>query len=97
MKNKSVIALMLAFTVSFTSVCPALAAENTAVESEEVTESEPEEVSEENAVPAEETAPEEQNVSGADEALRRQKTSLTKLQMQLRSQRTAPMRPLASQ
>ena len=47
MKNKSVIALMLAFTVSFTSVCPALAAENTAVESEEVTESEPEEVSEE--------------------------------------------------
>lgn len=69
MKNKSVIALMLAFTVSFTSVCPALAAENTAVESEEVTESEPEEVSEENAVPAEETAPEEQNVSGADEAV----------------------------
>ena len=47
MKNKSVIALMLAFTMSFTSVCPALAAENTAVESEEVTESEPEEVSEE--------------------------------------------------
>ena len=69
MKNKSVIALMLAFTMSFTSVCPALAAENTAVESEEVTESEPEEVSEENAVPAEETAPEEQNVSGADEAV----------------------------
>ena len=67
MKNKSVIALMLAFTVSFTSVCPALAAENTAVESEEVTESGPEEVSEENAVPAEETAPEEQIVSGADE------------------------------
>ena len=67
MKNKSVIALMLAFTMSFTSVCPALAAENTAVESEEVTESEPEEVSEENAVPAEETAPEEQIVSGADE------------------------------
>ena len=67
MKNKSVIALMLAFTVSFTSVCPALAAENTAVESEEVTESGPEEVSEENVVPAEETAPEEQNVSGADE------------------------------
>ena len=69
MKNKSVIALMLAFTMSFTSVCPALAAVNTAVESEEVTESEPEEVSEENAVPAEETAPEEQNVSGADEAV----------------------------
>ena len=69
MKNKSVIALMLAFTMSFTSVCPALAAENTAVESEEVTESEPEEVSEENAVPAEETAPEEQSASGADEAV----------------------------
>ena len=67
MKNKSVIALMLAFTMSFTSVCPALAAENTAVESEETTESESEEVSEENAVPVEETVHEEQNVSGADE------------------------------
>ena len=96
------------------------------MESEEVTESEPEEVSEENAVPAEETAPEEQNVSGADEAVmdassgnqtepvettevtgdteeitdetaNATEETETKLQMQLRSQRTAPMRPLASQ
>ena len=67
MKNKSVIALMLAFTMCFTSVCPALAAENTAVESEGVNESETEEVSEENAAPAEEADSEEQKADGADE------------------------------
>ena len=93
MKNKSVIALMLAFTVSFTSVCPALAAENTAVESEEVTESEPEEVSEERKL----LEILRRSQTKLRMPLRRQKTSLTKLQMQLRSQRTAPMRPLASQ
>ena len=69
MKNKSVIALMLAFTMCFTSVCPALAAENTAVESEEVTESEPEEVSEENAQPAEESASVKQEIIEADEEM----------------------------
>ncbi len=69
MKNKSVIALMLAFTMCFTSVCPALAAENTAVESEEVNESNPEEVSEENAAPAEETASVTQEAAEADEEM----------------------------
>ena len=69
MKNKSVIALMLAFTMCFTSVCPALAAENTAVESEEVNESNPEEVSEENAAPAEETASVTQEAAEAEEEM----------------------------
>ena len=50
MKNKSVIALMLAFMMCFTSVCPAFAAENTAVENEEAEENLPEETEE--AAPA---------------------------------------------
>ena len=60
---------MLAFTMCFTSVCPALAAENTAVESEEVNESNPEEVSEENAAPAEETASVTQEAAEAEEEM----------------------------
>ena len=72
MKNKSVIALMLAFTMCFTSVCPAFAAENTAVETEAAKESESgepadsagnvaaPETSDEDAPAAEESVSEEQ-------------------------------------
>ena len=54
MKNKSVVAMMLAFTMCFTTVCPAFAAENAPVETEDVNESE----SEGNAV-SEESVPDE--------------------------------------
>ena len=61
MKNKSVIAMLLAFSMCFTSVCPALAAENTAVETEDVSES-VEAAPEEENIPSEEADTEEVNV-----------------------------------
>lgn len=69
MKNKSVIAMLLAFSMCFTSVCPALAAENTAVETEDVSES-VEAAPEEEDIPSEEADTEEVNVDEtADEAV----------------------------
>ena len=61
--------MLLAFSMCFTSVCPALAAENTAVETEDVSES-VEAAPEEENIPSEEADTEEVNVDEtADEAV----------------------------